>query len=307
MWSSVLAGLVLFWPAMMSLFLLGFLCIVLAVFFVGSTVLVVSIFLYGLYCILRDMGLLDPILQRIGVVTNLLSEHVKKNVEDSFVFETLTDPVKGPALYICHPHGLYGLTWFIHFATALSKWPFERRPVLAVHSVFFQLPLFRELFKLNSCIEASESEIIRCLQDGRSVALLVGGIEELHLTGEGPLQLILKKRKGYIRISQECKVPLVPLVSPQENTLFPSLRTPLWNWLQQQLYKRVGLALPLPSFSSLGTWMGIAYKPFAKRLVTFVLEPVNPDGKSFEEIQTEYIDRLQTFSIKRGVPIEFRG
>lgn len=302
-----LTGLVLFWPATLLLFLMGFSCIVFAVFLIGSTVLVISIFVYGLYCILRDMGFLDKIFQRIGKIRELLSDHVKKNVKDSFVFEVCSKPVKGPALYLCHPHGLYGLTWFIHFASSLSLWPFEDRPVLAVHSIFFQLPIFRELFQVNRCIEAKESEIERCLKEGKSVALLVGGIEELHLTKPGTLQLILKKREGYARLSKSCGVPLVPLVSPMENTLFSPTENWLWKWIEQQLYQRFHVAVPLPSWNNILTWMGIAYKPFADKLTTYIVEPVYPDGKSIEDIKSEYLKRIQEFSKEKGVPIQVAG
>ena len=306
-WSSVFAGLVLFWPAILSLILLGFTCLVFAVFLIGSTVLIFSIFMYGLYCILRDLGLLDWVFDRIGKITHHITSHVQKNVEDSFVFDVHTKPIEGPALYLCHPHGLYGLTWFIHFASSLSKWPFEKRPVLAVHSIFFQLPLFRELFQRNRCIEAKESEIQRCLDEGTSVALLVGGIEELHCTQPGKFQLILNKREGYARLSKLCRVPLVPLLCPEENTLFPPTNSWIWKWIEHQLYERFRIALPLPSLKSLQSWMGIAYKPFAKQLVTHILEPVYPDTKSIEDIKSEYRKQLDQFSLKKGIPIEYRG
>jgi hypothetical protein len=306
-WSSLVAGLVLFWPACLFLFLAGFLCIVFALVLIGSTAAVISIFLYGLYCMLRDLGFLDTIFKRIGIVTNILSDHVKKNVEDSFVFEVCGKTVKGPALYLCHPHGLYGLTWFVHFAASLSQWPLEKRPILAVHSIFFQLPVFRELFQYNRCIEAKESEIEKCLKEGKSVAILVGGIEELHLTNAHSIRLILKKREGYARISKACQVPLVPLVSPSENTLFPPTENALWRWVEQQLYKNLHIAIPLPSWKNLLSWTGIAYKPFAKKLVTYILEPVHPDAKSIEDIKSEYLERIQSFSEEKGVPIEIRG
>lgn len=301
------AGLVLFWPAVLSLFFLGFCCVVFAVFLIGSTALVVSIFVYGLYCILRDLGLLDKVFEQIGGIRNIVSEHVMKNVEDSFVFESKEKPADSTALYLCHPHGLYGLTWFIHFACALSKWPTEKRPVLAVHSIFFQLPLFRELFKLNRCIEAKETEIERCLQEGQSVALLVGGIEELHLTSPGPLRLVLKKREGYARISKSCGVPLIPLVCPDENSLFPATKNTVWKWIEQQLYERFRIALPLPSLRNIWSWMTIAYKPFAKQLKTYILEPVYPDQKSIQDIKSEYEKRILEFSKEKSIPIEFLG
>jgi len=306
-WSSLVAGLVLFWPACLFLFLIGFICIVFALVLVGSTAAVVSIFVYGLYCGLRDMGFLESIFKRIGIITNLLSDHVKKNVEDSFVFEVCGKTVTGPALFLCHPHGLYGLTWFIHFAAELSQWPLESRPVLAVHSIFFQLPIFRELFQYNHCIEAKEAEIERCLNEGKSVAILVGGIEELHLTKAETVRLILKKREGYARLSQKCQVPLVPLVSPTENTLFPPTENKIWRWIERQLYERFRIALPLPSWNNLLAWTGIAYKPFGKKLVTYICEPVYPDTKSIEDIKSEYLNTIQTFSKDKKIPIEIVG
>ncbi len=305
--SSVIAGLVLFWPAVLTLFSLGFLCIVFAVFLIGSTVIVLCIFMYGLYCILRDMGFLDKLFQRVGIVKDMVSQHVKKNVEDSFVFEVCTKPIQGPALYLCHPHGLYGLTWFVHFASRLSLWPFESRPVLAVHSIFFQLPIFRELFQVNNCIEAKESEIEKCLKEGKSVALLVGGIEELHLTNTEVVRLILKKREGYARLSKGCSVPLVPLVAPTENRLFPRLENRFLQWIEDQLYKQFHIAIPLPSWKNILAWTGMAYKPFSKKLITYIVEPVHPDTKSIEDIKSEYVKRLEEFSKEKNLSIEVVG
>jgi hypothetical protein len=299
-----LAGLVLFWPAVLGLFLLGFCCIVFAVFLIGSTVLVFTIFLYGLYCILRDLGLLDWLFERMGTVSNYISDHVKKNVEESFVFEVCGKTVSEPALYLCHPHGLYGISWFIHFAGALSKWPLESRPVLAVHSVFFHIPILRELFQKNRCIEATEEEIQQCLKEGKSVALLVGGIEELSLTQPGTMKLILKKRQGYARIALNSKVPLVPVISPSENELFPAITNPVWKWIQEKLYSSFRIALPLPSIDSLWSWITIAYKPFSTPLQTYILNPVYPDEKSLEDIKSAYESTITQFSNEYSIPIQ---
>lgn len=303
-WSNLFGGLVLFWPAVLGLFLLGFCCIVFAVFLIGSTVLVFTIFLYGLYCILRDLGLLDWFFERIGTISNYISDHVKKNVEESFVFENHCEKISGPALYLCHPHGLYGISWFVHFSGCLSQWPFKDRPVLAVHSVFFHIPLLRELFVKNRCIEATEEEISRCLKEGTSVALLVGGIEELHLSEPGKMKLVLRKREGYARIAEKLKVPLVPFVSPNENDLFPATTNSVWKWLQERLYSSFRIALPLPSIESLWSWITIAYKPFPHPLKTYILNPVYPDEKSLEEIKSEYSERLTDFSTKYSIPME---
>ena len=307
-WSSVLAGLLLFWPAVLFLFLLGFGFVVFALILVSSTAVLIGIFFYGVYCILRDIGFLDSVFAKIGNTTQYLSKHIQTNVQASFLFiqnEKQLVSVHASALYICHPHGLYGLTWFIHFASQLSEWPYHQRPVLAVHSVFFQIPILRELFIHHNCIEATEEQIQTALKKGQSVALLVGGVEELLLTQAGSLQLVIKKREGFVRIAKEMNVPLIPLVSPNENDLFTLMSGGWIQWIQEILYKQFHLALPIPSLQNLRSWLQLTVQPFSKPVVTYVLEPVHPDGKSLKDIKSEYMQRLQDFSKESGIRIEF--
>lgn len=304
--ASLVAGLLLFWPACIVLFFIGFCCVVFALVLIGSTAVLFGIFLYGVYSILRDLGMLDTVFAKIGSLTNYLSEHVKSNVKQSFVFENeASEDGKKPALFICHPHGIYGLTWFIHFASQLSEWPFQKRPVLAVHSIFFQIPIFRELFTSHHCIEAKESEIKRCLSEGNSVALLVGGIEELMLTQTETMNLVLKKREGFVRIAKEVGCPLIPLVSPNENNLFSLLDNPVWNWIQGLMRTYFHILVPLPSFQNLQAWMSLAYKPLSSPLTTYILEAVYPDSKSQKEIKSEYMKRLSSFAKSKKIHIEF--
>ena len=302
--TSLLAGLLLFWPACIVLFFIGFCCIVFALVLVGSTATLFGIFLYGVYSILKDLGMLDTVFPKIGKLTNYLSDHVKSNVEKSFLFEKVGSEPKKPALYICHPHGIYGLTWFIHFASALSKWPYQQRPVLAVHSIFFQIPILRELFVSHNCIEAKEEEIKRHLEEGKSVALLIGGIEELLLTQKDRMNLVIKKRSGFVRIAKESGCPLIPLVSPNENNLFTLLDNSLWKWIQDLLHSYLHIAVPLPSFENLWSWMSLSYKPLPNPLTTYILDPVHPDSKSLEEIKSAYIKQLYTFSKQFDIPID---
>jgi hypothetical protein len=303
--TSLVAGLLLFWPASLLLFLIGFGMVAFAVVLVSSAVILFGIFLYGIYSILRDLGLLDAVFQKLGNLTNYIGSHIGRNIQNSFVVKDLSSwDEKSPALFICHPHGLYGLTWFLHFSTSLTAWPFQRRPVLAVHSVFFKIPLLRELFLYHNCIEAKETEIKKALGEGKSVALLVGGVEELLLTQTGSLKLVLDKRNGFVRIAQEMKVPLIPVVSPNENDLFTLLETPWTQWIQESLYKQFHLSLPIPSWSSLKGWMSLTRDAFAKPILTYVLEPVVSDGSSFEELKSAYKQRLLDFSTQSKIPIQ---
>jgi hypothetical protein len=306
-WENFIAGLLLFWPVVMLLFFIGFCFLVFAVFLVSGTFLIASIFMYGLYCILRDLGLLDWFLLKVGKASDWVTHSVKKNVEASFVFVKEKPLPSTAALYLCHPHGLYGLTWFVHFSTCLSKWPGKQRPVLAVHSIFFKIPILRELFLHNRCIEATEAEITRSLEKGQSVALLIGGIEELNATQPDALHLVLKKRSGYARIAKTCGVPLVPLISPSETNLFPAMNSFVWKKLQEFLYTQFHIATPLPSFNSLLSWLTIAYKSFDDPLKTYCLEEVNTDQKSIEDIKSEYLERILNFGKVKNVDIHLIG
>jgi hypothetical protein len=302
---DILTGILLFWPAFISLFCIGFFCIVFAIFLIGSTVLISCIFMYGFYYVLRDLGTIDWFVQKFGIYSELVSVQLRKNIEESFLFN-MPKPVnlKGPSLYLCHPHGLYGLTWVVHFSSCLSKWPLEKRPLLAIHSVFFKLPFFNEIMRKNRCIEATEKNIVSELKAGNSVALLVGGIEELHSTQPGKMNLVLKKRKGYARIAKETGVPLVPLVSLGENELFPASDLEVWKWFGDFLYRKFKLALPLPTLTSLWSWVSIGYRPFDKPLQTYILEPlVETHRMSIEEIRNTYIQKIEGFAKEYSIPL----
>lgn len=301
---NFIAGLLLFWPLVMLLILVGFGLLMFAVVLLSGTVIIISIFLYGLYCLSRDTGLLGWLLEKGGKASDWITGSVKKNVENSFVFVEGASP-PDQAIYLCHPHGLYGMTWFLHFSLALTKWPGSQRPIIAVHSIFFKIPILRELFLQNDCIEATEIEIKRCLREGKSVALLVGGIEELNATRPGSLDLVLKKRSGYARIAKEMNVPLVPLVSPGETDLFPPFNNSLWKLFQEFLYKQFHLALPLPSFHSIWSWFVIAYKPFDISFKTYILEAIYPDQKSIEDIKSEYETQLIDFAKDKSIHLTF--
>jgi 1-acyl-sn-glycerol-3-phosphate acyltransferase len=303
---DLLAGCLLFWPFFLAIVLVGFFSLVGLVFFIGSTILLFGIFLYGLYSVLQDTGALDWILHHVSTVVTKTTQGLQDHLQKSFVFEQVKPTnISQPSLFLCHPHGLYGITWFLHFSGKCTKWPLSSRPVLAVHSVFFKLPIIRELIKKHSCIEATEEQIRKTLEGGASVAVLVGGIEELMLTQSDTMKVILKKREGYARIAHSLGVPIIQLVSVGENKLFPSLESPLWSSFQRKLYTWFRISLPLPTVSSLYSWIQIAQKPLENPLKTYILEPITDTSqKSIQDIRDEAVKRLQTFAKMYHTPLD---
>jgi hypothetical protein len=139
------------------------------------------------------------------------------------------------------------------------------------------------------------------------VALLIGGIEELYKTELGKINLVIDKRKGYIRLAKKMGVPIQPLLTIGENELFPFIDNPTWSSIQKTLYDLFHIAAPIPKWSSIKKWMSIVYKPLDEPCITYFLEPVQSKNKSEEEIRTAHKDCLKDFSKESGHAIHFIG
>jgi hypothetical protein len=296
MWQDILTAAVFYMPFVMTI---GF---ALIVFLIGLVSLLSGTFLflvfagYGIYSILRDSGILKKAGDNMNGAWTFVSDTVLQNLRQSFVLKQEENIPKGQALYICSPHGLVGYSWFFHLCYGLSAWPTtSRRPLLAVHSVFFRIPFAREILAANRCIEASEEEIRNALKEGESVAIVIGGVEEMTLSGDDTVKLILKKRKGYIRIANQFNLPIVPLYAAGENELFAMERSWIWRRMSSLMYQWTGLQFPLPSWKSMRHFAGILKQPLEEPIQTFVLKPIETQNKRDIEIQSECIARVQEF------------
>ena len=90
-WENILTAVILFWPSVITVFSIGFCCIVFAVFLVGSAFLLFTVFFYGVYSISRDTGILDTLIERYATIKNLVPERIQRNVKQSFPFVTPKD------------------------------------------------------------------------------------------------------------------------------------------------------------------------------------------------------------------------
>jgi 1-acyl-sn-glycerol-3-phosphate acyltransferase len=272
------------------LFLLG-----IATFFTGTIVFFILSF-YGFYAVLRDFGILERVIQLCKKNWTFWSRNITGNLQKSFTIHQLENLPSTPALFICHPHGLVGYSWWMHFCYGLHPWPKDKpKPLFAMHSILFRIPFVRDMLDQVGCIEADEKIIRGHLQKGKSVALLTGGVEEMHSNGETPIKLVLQKRKGYARIAKECGVAIVPMFTIGENELFPNETFGPWNTFRLFLYKTLGIPLLLPTWSSMKDWNKILQGPLETPVQTFVLNPVSTQDKPETEIRKECVQTMKTF------------
>jgi 1-acyl-sn-glycerol-3-phosphate acyltransferase len=291
-----MAAAFLFWPLFATLIIILVLIGFLLAVFLGGTVIAGGFGIYWIYIFLRDEGFIKWAVKLIDTFRIKVKDHLKKNIEGSFLVTGSLNE-KGPVLYTCHPHGLYGFSWYMHFSTCLTKWPVQR-PKLAVHSSLFRIPFLREVMYMNNCIQATEKEILETLEKGESVALVLGGIEELYKTSGGGIHLVVKKRNGFLRIAEKAGVPLVPLVTVGENELFPFLESEWLQEIQDTLYSWFHIAVPVPTWKSFKEWISIVDRPLSKPLKTYILKPLLKPSKK------DYIQRILDFSKSEDVSIQ---
>ena len=296
MWQDLLTAAVFYMPFVVTIgfalfvFLIGIVCLL------SGTFAILALATYGIYSILRDSGFLKQIGEKMNLGWNYVNETILKNIQESFVLADTENVPQSKALYICSPHGMVGYSWFFHLSYCLSEWPTKSpRPLLAVHSILFRIPFAREILAANRCIEASDQEISKALEAGNSVAIIIGGVEEMTHSGQDIVKLILKKRKGYIRLAKQANVPIVPLYAAGENELFAMENSWIWRRFSLLMYQWTGYQFPLPSWQSIKQFAGILKKPLDTPVKTFVLGPIETQNKEEHTIRNECISRIEGF------------
>ncbi len=108
--------------------------------------------------------------------------------------------------------------------------------------VYFWLTQFLGL------VDVSKKSLTYLLTHGISVMIVIGGAAEALDARPGESKLVLKKRKGFVRIALETGSSLVPVYLFGENHLFtqvPNERgTKLRGW-QEKLKNKFGFSMPL--------------------------------------------------------------
>lgn len=116
------------------------------------------------------------------------------------------DPSKN-YLFGCHPHGVmsFGASGnFASDATGFSKLFPGVIPHLITLNIQFKIPLFRELLMCMGICPASKESINHILSNmgpGHSCVVVVGGAAEALEARPGNFKLVLKNRKGFVKLA----------------------------------------------------------------------------------------------------------
>ncbi|CAF0710190.1 unnamed protein product [Brachionus calyciflorus] len=208
------------------------------------------------------------------------------------------------------PHGVMCFSSLINFATDATNFP-DLFPGLEPHLItlngqFFS-PLMREFFMLCgscACEEQSLKYILfnkgQCKQKGQVCALLVGGARESNEAYPGTYRLVLKRRKGFIRIALETGASLVPVLTFGENDAYKTVVVKDGSFIQKvQAFAKRYLNIGLPIITGRGIFnYNFGIMPYRVPMVTIVGKPIevekteNPTEDQINELQKKYIDDL---------------
>lgn len=124
-----------------------------------------------------------------------------------------------------HPHGIH-CTPLALFSTVGSSFDM-RFPNLVgqkltglAATIMFKIPLVRELFLNMGYVDASRCVASKVLEEGRSLYVCTGGEEESMYTTPGKDTVVLKRRKGFVRLALSYGAELVPVFGVGNNDLY---------------------------------------------------------------------------------------
>ena len=210
------------------------------------------------------------------------------------VKEATLDPTRRYILS-WHPHGRL----FYGFGTFLGLF-FEWFPEIAnagkdifagINDVMFRIPFLSNWLYLCGNIPCNKASVVSKLRRGDSVALIVGGIDEvLEGTFDDKDVLYLLNRKGFCKLAIDHDAGLVPVFCFGENSIFA--HEPRGGLLGLDFWRRVNRYVKLGApFPIRGVW-GL---PIPRRVPMLVAvgAPLFPrPGESVDELHRRYVDAL---------------
>ncbi|KMK55971.1 diacylglycerol o-acyltransferase [Aspergillus fumigatus Z5] len=205
-----------------------------------------------------------------------------------------------------HPHGIISHGAFAAFATealGFSRlFPGITNTLLTLDSNF-RIPFYREYALAMGLASVSRESCENLLSKGgadgegmgRAITIVIGGAREsLHALPHS-LRLVLKCRKGFIRLAIRTGADLVPVLAFGENDLYEQVRSdqhPIIHKLQMLIKRTMGFTVPL--FHARGVFnYDVGLMPYRRPLNIVVGRPIQVvQQRDRDKIDETYIDDL---------------
>lgn len=164
--------------------------------------------------------------RRLNVVRNWKAwDHFRDYFPVKLVKTAELNPNKNYILG-CHPHGIMSAGAFSCFSTESCGFA-ELFPgiesCLAILAGLFKIPLMREYIMsagLYPVSKASLKHLLSRSSKGNAVVIVIGGAAESLASSPGVNTVVVKHRKGFVKLALQFGADLVPVYSFGENELF---------------------------------------------------------------------------------------
>ncbi|OJJ43011.1 hypothetical protein ASPZODRAFT_1255643 [Penicilliopsis zonata CBS 506.65] len=207
-----------------------------------------------------------------------------------------------------HPHGIISHGAFAAFATealGFSKlFPGITNTLLTLDSNF-RIPFYREYALAMGLASVSRESCENILNKGgtnsegmgRAITIVVGGARESLNAQPHSMRLILKRRKGFIKLAICTGADLVPVLAFGENDLYEQVSSdqhPLIHKLQMLVKQMMGFTVPL--FHARGVFnYDVGLMPYRRPLNIVVGRPIHVrQQRNRSDIDDNYIDELHS-------------
>eukprot|EP00802_Teleaulax_amphioxeia_P016700 Tamp_16824.p1 GENE.Tamp_16824~~Tamp_16824.p1 ORF type:complete len:397 (+),score=69.57 Tamp_16824:1-1191(+) len=149
-----------------------------------------------------------------------------------------------------HPHGVYALGQLPFMFTSKHNPLFRLFPFLAnkVHgtgaTVVYFVPLVREMFLLAGHLVVSKPTLQHWLRKKHSVGIVVGGEAEVLAARNNDDSLVLRGRKGFVRLALSHGADLLPTYCFHNTDVF-SINTSLFQGVRAWLKRNLKVSIPI--------------------------------------------------------------
>ncbi|KAK2628164.1 hypothetical protein QTJ16_002810 [Diplocarpon rosae] len=211
-----------------------------------------------------------------------------------------------------HPHGIISLGAFAAFATESlgfgQLFPGIKNTLLTLDSNF-RIPIYRDYALAMGIASVSRESCENLLSKGgpnkegmgRGITIVIGGARESLDAQPHQLRLVLKRRKGFVKMAIRTGADLVPVLAFGENELYDQLQPdshPKIHNFQLLLKKLLGFTIPL--FHARGIFnYDVGLMPYRRPLNIVVGRPIRvvqssqPQQEDIDRVHEEYVQELE--------------
>lgn len=210
-----------------------------------------------------------------------------------------------------HPHGIISHSAFVGFATEAmgfgQLFPGITNTLLTLDSNF-RIPLYRDYALRLGLGSVSRESCENLLTKGgpngegmgRAITIVVGGARESLEATPGKVRLVLRRRKGFVKLAIRTGADLVPTFAFGENDIYEQLSQRDHNLVHkaQLVFKKL-MGFTVPLFHARGVFnYDVGFMPYRRPINIVVGKPImvqkqaNPDPAYVEEIHSKYVQEL---------------